>query len=107
PVMPIRSEKVVTAIVNSPPGVNRAALIAFARVVIYDIEPHLDACRVKGADHFTKLRDCTAHRVTLMRREEVQRHVTPIISLLRIELVHREQLDSGYAKLLQIRNFLD
>ena len=42
----------------------------------------------------------------LVRREEVQRHVAPVVAFLRIELVHREQLDDGDAELLEVGNLL-
>ena len=42
-----------------------------------------------------------------MWREEVQRHVAPVITLLRIELVHRQQLDYGDAEFLQVWDLLD
>jgi len=42
-----------------------------------------------------------------MGREKVQRHVTPVISLLRIELMNGEQFDDCNAELLQVGYFLD
>ena len=41
-----------------------------------------------------------------MGREEVQRHVAPVIALLRIELVDREKLDDCDAQILKVRNLL-
>jgi hypothetical protein len=43
-----------------------------------------------------------------MRREEVQRHVAPVVAaFFGIELMHGHQLDDGDAELLQIRNLFD
>jgi hypothetical protein len=43
--------------------------------------------------------------VLLMRREKVQRHVTPVIALLRIELLNGKQLDDGDTEIFEIGNF--
>ena len=47
-----------------------------------------------------------AVRVCLVGREEVQRHVAPVVAFLRIELVDREQLDDGDAEVLEVGNLL-
>ena len=43
-------------------------------------------------------------RVRLVGREEVERHVTPVVALLRIELVDRHQLDDLDAEFLEVGN---
>ena len=43
-------------------------------------------------------------RVLLVRREEVQRHVAPVIALLRIELLDGQQLDDRDAEILEVGN---
>src|SRR5262249_55947439 len=53
-----------------------------------------------------------ARTVRLMRREERNRRVTPVVDLARrtiqgVELEHWEKFDSGDAKLLEIRNLLN
>src|ERR1700689_3522148 len=40
----------------------------------------------------------------MMRREESERHVSPITALLRVVLMHRHQLDRGHSQFFQIRN---
>ena len=37
----------------------------------------------------------------------MQRHVPPVVAFLRVELLHRKQLDDGDAERLQIRDLLD
>jgi len=76
-------------------------------MVINHVQPHLDANLVKGSDHLTKFADRIIDAVPMVRGEEIQRHVTPVIALLRIELLNREQFNNGDAQVLQVRNFLD
>lgn len=45
--------------------------------------------------------------ILLVRRKEIQWHVAPIILLLRIELMHRHQLNRGHTQFLQVRDLLD
>ena len=42
-----------------------------------------------------------------MGGEEVQRHVAPVVPLLRVELLHREQLDDRDAQVLQVGDLVD
>ena len=45
--------------------------------------------------------------VLRVRREETDRHVAPVVRLLRIELEHGEQLHGRDAQLLQVRDLVD
>ena len=42
--------------------------------------------------------------IVAVRGEEVQGHISPVVALLRVELVHGEQLDHSDPQLLQVRN---
>ena len=46
-------------------------------------------------------------RVLLVRGEEVEGHVPPVVALLRIELLHGEQLDHRDTQLLQVGDLID
>ena len=83
---------------------------ALARVVVDDVEDHLEARRVQRLDHRLELGDLRARprarrAVRPVRREEAERHVAPVVlqahveqALLGEELVHRQQLDRRYAE---------
>src|ERR1700733_5985470 len=47
-----------------------------------------------------------ATRELVMRGEEVQRHITPVVAFLRIALKNRHQLNNGYPQILQIWDLL-
>src|SRR5215470_14711449 len=48
-----------------------------------------------------------SYRIALVRREEVQRHVTPVIAFVWVMLKDRHQLYCGDSKLLQVWNLFD
>ena len=81
-------------------------MVAFGGVVVDHVEPHLDARRVERLHHRPEFFERVAVRVRLMGREEVQRHVAPVVALLRIELVDREQLHNRDAEFLEVGNLL-
>ena len=82
-------------------------MIAFAGVVVDHIQPHFDIGLVAGAHQRAEFVVRVAAGIGVVRGEEVERHVAPVVALLRIELVDGHQLDHGHAQLLQIRNLLD
>src|SRR5215475_7243488 len=77
-------------------------MVALTRVVIDDVEYHLDAGRVHGLDHAFELVDLIAEafrRVAHVGREEADRVVAPIVREAALgevsvdyELMHREKL---------------
>ena len=85
-------------------------MVALTRVVINNVEHYGDSCFVKSLDHFFEfemLPIVIARTPILgMRREKVQRHVTPIIPFVRVALKYRHQFDNRYPELLQIRNLV-
>ena len=92
------------------------SLVAFRGVVEHDVENDFDARPVQRLDHVAELvhraERILARAVRLMRREERNRRIAPVVDLsrraiLRIELEHRQQLDRGDAELLEIRDLLD
>ena len=105
-VPPIRRQQVIAAVVHPAVAVDRPGLAAFGRVVVDHIEPHLDFRRVERLHHRSELVERVAVRVRLMGREEVQGHVAPVVALLRIELVDRQQLHNRDAELREVRNLL-
>ena len=66
---------------------------------------------VERLDHLLELADlrpgAAVARIAVVRREEVEGHVAPVIPLLRVELLHRQQLDHVDAEFLEVRNLLD
>ena len=88
-------------------------MIAFRRVVVDDIEDHLDPRRVEGLHHLLELADLlaarAAARVLVVRREKADGVVAPVIAQASIEqmpivheLVDRHQFDGADAKPLKI-----
>ena len=81
--------------------------VALAGVVVDDVEPDFDPGGVKCPDHFPKFVEGVARSVLPVRGEKIQGHVTPVIALLRVELMHGQQLDNGDAEFLEIGNLFD
>ena len=109
-------EDVVGGVVEAAEAQRRAALVAFRGVVEHDVEDDLDAGAVQRLDHVAELvhraERILARAVRLVRREERDRRVAPVVDLARravlgIELEHRQQLDGGDPELLEIRDLLD
>ena len=91
-------------------------VVAFGGVVEHHVEDDLDARPVQRLDHVAKLVDraerILARAVRLVRREERNRRIAPVVdepggAVLGVELEDRQQFDRGDAELLQIRNLLD
>ena len=88
----------------------------FRRVVVDDVEDHLDARAVQRLDEVAELVDraqrVTPRAVAGVRSEEGDRRIAPVVDqarrgIVRIELEHGQQLDGGDPEILQIRNLLD
>jgi hypothetical protein len=83
-------------------------VVALGRVVVDDVEDHLDAGRVQRLHHRLELlghAERVARRVQVVRREERDRVVAPVVAqplgvevVVVDELVHRHQLDRGDAE---------
>ena len=106
-------EPVVRLVVEALERQGRAEVVAFRGVVVDDVEDHLDARAVQRADHVLALGDRRAdrapRRVLVVRREEADRVVAPVVPQPALEqravvdeLVDREELDRGDAEPLQV-----
>ena len=91
-------------------------LVAFGRVIEHDVENDFDPGAMQRLDHVAKFVDraerILPRAVGLVRREERDRRVAPVVDLSRrtvvgVELKHRQQFDGRDAELLQIGNLLD
>ena len=87
----------------------RAELVAFAGVVVDDVEQHLDAGGVQVRDHRPELAHAVAADEAVVGGEEVDRAVAPVVAqpaademLLVDDRVDGQQLDGGDAELDQI-----
>ncbi len=96
-------EPVVGHVVQAAPGQHRAVGAALGRVVVDDVEEHLDAGGVQRPHQVAELTDLlTARapgRVVGVRREEAHRVVAPVVRgpapqqrRLAAEVLHRQQL---------------
>src|SRR5215469_627452 len=99
---------VITCTAETLEAVDGAAVVALTRVVINNIEHHGNSCLVESLDHLSEFKMLpiviTSGGILRMRREEVQRHIAPIVGLLRVALKYGHQFDDGYAEFLQIRD---
>ena len=109
-------EDVVGRVVDAAEAERRPVLIALGGVVEHHVENDLDAGPVQRLDHVAELvhraERVLARAVRLVRREERDRRVAPVVDLARrtvlgVELEHRQQFDRGDAELLEVRNLLD
>lgn len=86
-------------------------LITFGRVVVHDVENHFDSGFVKLLDHRLELVDALAAEIELMRREETDAVVAPIITesffdeiAIVHEGMHGQELYGANAEPLEIRD---
>ena len=83
-------------------------MILLGRVVEHDVEPHLHVVVVSGRDQIAQFGvGIVAVRVLLVHRAEHERHVAPVVALVGIELVDRQQLDHRHAQCCQPRQLGD
>ena len=74
--------------------VRRPGGVDLGRVVEHDVEPHLDVVAVGGVDEGGQLAGgVVTGGEAAVDGGEGERHVAPVAALLRVLLVHREQLD--------------
>src|ERR1700722_1027466 len=104
----VRRHHVVAGAVEALIAVSWTTVISLAGVVVHHIQYDPDACLMKGLHHvleFKVLAVRAGARVLRMWRKEVQRHVAPVVTFLRIALKNWHQLDNRDPKLLQIWDF--
>jgi hypothetical protein len=84
-------------------------VIALAGVVVHDVEDHTNSSFMKGLHHVFELKVLlvviTRACVPRVRCEEVQRHIAPVISFMRIALKNGHQLDDRDPEVFKIGNF--
>ena len=109
-------EEVVRLVVEAAERQCGALVTPFRRVVVHDVENHLDARAVQRLHEVAELVDGTqrvpTRAVPGVGGEEGNRGVPPVVEeagrgILRIELEHGQQLDGGDPEILQIGNLLD
>ena len=106
-------EPVVARVVDALEGQHRAEVVALGRVVVDDVEDHLDPRPVQGLDHPLELAHLlaarAARRVRGVRREVADRAVAPVVRQALLvqealvgDVVDRQQLDRGDAQALHV-----
>ena len=110
-------QPVVRRVVDALEAQRRAEVVALRRVVVDDVQDHLDAGRVHRAHHLLELLHLLADLVLgvggagvlLVRREEAEGVVAPVVAQPLLgqravvhELVHRHQLDRRHAELGEV-----
>ena len=93
-------EAIVSRVINAAKAERRPQVIAFARVVVDDIENHFDAFAMQRLHHRLELGDLlaetTAIRVAHIGREETNRVVAPVIRQAAIcQVFARNELMDG------------
>ncbi len=85
-------------------------MIAFGGVVVYDVENYLDTRLMQGVDHATELFVLLAGLapagIGVVRGEEVQGHVAPVVVVLRVPLVDGHEFHDGDAEVLEVGDLL-
>jgi hypothetical protein len=112
----IGREEIVGVVVEPAKRQRGAAVVAFRRMVVDDVQDDLDARAVQRLDHVPELVDrrerIGTRAVPRVRREERDRRIAPMVdetrrAVPRVELEDRQQLDRRDAEILQIGNLLD
>ena len=106
-------QEVIGPVVDAPEGEGRADLAGLRRVVVDDVEDHLEAGRVERLDHGPELPDHPGRvlggRVARVRGEVAEGVVAPVVhpaapgegGLVDV-VVDREELDRGHAERSQV-----
>ncbi len=84
--------------------VGRSEFVLFSGVVVDHVENHLDARSRETSEpsRGTRCVGVVAGRVAVVERAPGERHVAPVVALVGIELVHRQQLDGGDAERAEV-----
>ncbi len=109
----VANETVVGRVVDAFEAEGRAQMVAFGRVIVHDVENHLQTGAVEVFYHLLEFAhlaaELVAGAVAHVRRKEANRVVAPIVSqspvqqmLVVDEGVHRHQLDRSDAELFQV-----
>src|SRR5580700_7218142 len=100
----IGGHHVIAGAVETLKAVDRPFVIALASVVVYDVQHHADISLMKSLHHILEfemlLISTVCVRVLSMRREEIQRHVAPVVAFLWITLKNRHQFYNRHPEFL-------
>ena len=102
-------QHVVVAVGEAAQVVQRPVLVLLGRVVEHDVEPHLDVPFVRRGHELGQLarRGDLGRPVRPVDRPEHHRHVAPVVDLVGIEGVHREQFEHAHAQGREPIEFVD
>ena len=111
----VRHQPVVRGVVDALEAEHRPQVVALGRVVVDDVEDHLDARPMQRLDHPLELPDLLApragRRVQRVRSEEADRAVAPVVRqapldemVLVGDVVDRQQLDRRHPERSQVRD---
>src|SRR5262249_40873527 len=114
----IALKDVVRTVLKPAETLRGTGVVTLCRVIEHDIENDLDAGAMQRLHHVAKLVDGPERilpcAVRLMRREERQRLIAPVVHAsvtrrhgLRVELKHWQELERSDTQLLKIRDLLD
>ena len=104
-------EPVVARVVDALEGEHRPEVVALGRVVVDDVENHLDTRLVQGFHHAFELEHLLAagagRGVERVRREVADRRVAPVVRQAALveealvgDVVDRKELDRGDAEVI-------
>ena len=103
----VLGDEVVGVVVDASQVVGRPGRVTLTGVVVDHVEPHLDPGRVHRGDHVAELGHRVVDGVGVVRGEEVHGHVPPVVALLRVELLNRQQFQNGDPELGEVGDLLD
>ena len=104
-------DDVVGVVVEPLEAVDGPGVVPLTRVVVDDVQNHLQPDGVKRTHQLPELGVLFAHsaavRVRTVGREEADRVVAPVVALSGVELEHRHGLDHGHTELDKVRDLVD
>ena len=104
----IGGQHVIARCIQTLEAVDGSSVVALASVVVDDVEHYPDTGTMKRLYHVSKFKVLSivfaSAGILTLGREKVQRHVAPVVTLLRITLKDRHQLNNCNPEFLEIRN---
>ena len=106
-------QPVIRGVVDAFERQRRPEFGSFRRVIVNDIQNHLDTTVVEVAHHFLDLVDKGRREIAGLRREEGNRVIAPIVSQFFLdevividESVDRQEFDCGHAQICDVIDHL-
>ncbi len=100
----IGGHHVIAGAVETLEAVDRPLVVSLAGVVVHDVQHQGDTGLMKSLHHIlefnTLLVRTMCARVLSMRREEIQRHIAPVVAFLRVTLKNRHQFYNRHSEFL-------